>query len=65
MKEKAIYDLELFEEIKIKYDGHLMIITITRVPGGWIYLRSIKDSTTETFIPYSDEFKNNEPLEMD
>lgn len=56
--QKTIYDLELHETLKInKYNE------ISRVPGGWIYNKSIISPTkgsvfmTSTFVPLDNEFR--------
>jgi len=57
--EKNIYDLELHETCKIKIAvGVLSSIeyTITRVPGGWIYLSTTVNGISTIFVPYSKEF---------
>ena len=58
--EKSIYELELHEMI-VKPSG----ITILRVPGGWLYNAwnpSDNSARTATFVPYSDEHLNGDPV---
>jgi len=51
MADKTIYDLELHETLK----DESTIYCVTRVPGGWIYRVSYKD--TLIFVPYNNEFQ--------
>lgn len=57
--EKDIYKLDLFEE-KILCNNQVVTEVIKRVPGGWIYIYVNHESTTSSFIPYSQEFKEND-----
>ena len=58
---KTIYDLKLHESIGISHN-----FSVTRVPGGWLYIRygNEKNNRTvvrsETFVPYDVEFKDME-----
>jgi len=59
---KNLYDLKLFESMLISEEmRHLR--KIERVPGGWIYWR-IGPDTTSTFIPYNEEFKHSNIMEV-
>lgn len=55
--EDNIYNLELHNATKV--DNNLII---TRVPGGWIYESLTKElnSISSTFVPYNEEFKDNQ-----
>ena len=59
---KTIFDLELHDTLKISTkiyeDGgdFKSFFFVTRVPGGWIYKRSL-DNETSVFLPYSKEFE--------
>jgi len=50
-KEKSIYDLELHGYMNIGNS-----VTVTRVPGGWIYYDYTTNSRTSTFVPMNREF---------
>lgn len=58
--EKSIYDLKLHESVRLP-----MGMDILRVPGGWIY--NVWDNEKDlalsgTFVPYSDEHLNGDPV---
>lgn len=50
---KKLYSLKLHEDYTV--DG----VSITRVPGGWIYMFGMG----LIFIPFNNEFKENDELE--
>jgi hypothetical protein len=49
---RTIYDLKLGEEMG------LLFWSVTRVPGGWIFLGGI--NTSCCFVPFDNEFQNGE-----
>lgn len=60
--EADIYLMDLHDELIIS-KTETVLVTIVRVPGGWLYARqeyiqSENDwqTTSETFVPYNDEF---------
>ena len=64
---KSIYDLELHETTSVPGDQYL---TITRVPGGWIYLWCWQDDdgTESCVVPFDNEFMEggrHDPLAKD
>ena len=58
-KKISLYDMKLLESISLDEKN---LETFTRVPGGWIYQKQIRDeadlSLSCCFVPYSDEFKD-------
>lgn len=61
-----IYNLDLHEVLVIEESiGKRSTMTVTRVPGGWIYTTSgvsrgsneVSFGVTSTFVPFDDEFK--------
>ncbi len=54
-EEKTIYDLKLHEQLKIS-----TCIYVTRVPGGWLYDYYEDGQKTACFVPYSNEFINDD-----
>lgn len=49
--EKA-YDLNIGESIK-NYPNNNSSETLTKVPGGWIYIYGDMQGTTSCFVPYN------------
>lgn len=56
MKEKSIYELDLFEE-KIIFNNNTATEAIKRVPGGWMYTLGNSIGITSSFIPMNTEFE--------
>ena len=54
---KIIYEMELHESIILSSE-----LCVTRVPGGWIYDRLLRNlgDIKSLFVPYNDEFKETE-----
>lgn len=51
----SIYKLDLFESLTL-HSNFRHSILITRVPGGWIYQKEIRDHLSLVFIPFDTEF---------
>jgi len=51
--EHDIHNMDMLQNLKLNDWS-----SITRVPGGWVYIASDTDGISSTFIPYSDEFRN-------
>lgn len=64
---RMLYNMELHESISFSSE-----ICVTRVPGGWIYDRTLNSYKTDgtivasflssVVVPYNDEFKEHEDL---
>ena len=50
-----IYALTLHQTVHIRANHYSFMVT--RVPGGWLYSRMMKDDFETTFVPLNDEFK--------
>jgi hypothetical protein len=60
---KTIYELELFEAVKISNKNNNVDEYIKRVPGGWLYI--IDDSNcVVSFIPYKPNLNNNSKFKI-
>jgi hypothetical protein len=46
----SIYDLQLNESVEEED------FKITRVPGGWIYLKNLDGGISTVFVPFHNEF---------
>jgi hypothetical protein len=63
--EKSIYDLEMHEKTMIGDNGRREIVTVMRVPGGWIYTtddynaHNDQPMITSVFVPFNNEFQKN------
>jgi len=52
---KKLYKLELGKSLTLKKKDGTVDGVFTRVPSGWIYRYSMRNSTCCCFIPYSEE----------
>lgn len=66
MSKKSIYELVLNETTivqDITRGAASITQTVTRVPGGWVYMTEVSDTAfrtlTSSYVPYSDEFNPN------
>ena len=50
-----IYALKLHETVQVRHSHYTFVVT--RVPGGWLYSRMMKDDFETNFVPYNEEFK--------
>ena len=54
---QELYEMKLHDEIKIRECENHGDISVYRVPGGWIYMRSYHDDyvMTNTFVPWNSD----------
>jgi hypothetical protein len=55
---KKCYEMKLGEVIEDIYSNTIQ--SITRVPGGWIYLLGSMQGESSVFVPFSSEFKEED-----
>lgn len=60
-QESFIYNMKLHESFQVKTGGCSPIgeLTVTRVPGGWIYTdyRLDRDTMSSVFIPFNNDMQ--------
>jgi len=52
-----LYEMKLHDTLEPFPGQHVSIISIVRVPGGWVYNTLMnEDSNASVFVPFSNEF---------
>ena len=61
MATKDLYELQLHETVIFPVHGVGTNLTVTRVPGGWLYdTHSTCNGPQTTFVPFCEEFRQGQ-----